>query len=445
MPVDHTLRTLAKTIRKDLKETGKITYAVPSEDKLLELFEGLYFASMNTEEGEMIKVRIAFYNPNDYGSRRGKLERYMFVPFERPLPYDVRTIVKLSKSADPWSSSLAVYNDEEDNLKIYGLIDQAIHAERFLNRETNTRPDQAGLFQVSISGIGSLSVMRSYDLIATYKQNKLVTNFVDVLRGGPISKLLRSKAEKFQFLIDQFVADNEFTSDSNEYARVLLNTWRDTISRLLIQIKNYRHGGSILITGVQLGLDIKYPLKYDRMSRSMLRLAKYVIAGKHMSEELEGLKDGKAKSELLGEYIYHLEQSKSVQNELKGTIRFIAAHSCVDGLILLDEELNELGYGVVINQVNPPEIIYQAVDNTGTESTLEEMHSSDFGTRHRSMISYCFGNEGSLGFVVSQDGDIRAFMRVGEKLIMWENIKTHKYIKQVRFSSGAARLRLKGL
>jgi len=45
------------------------------------------------------------------------------------------------------------------------------------------------------------------------------------------------------------------------------------------------------------------------------------------------------------------------------------------------------------------------------------------------MFSYCWNNLGSLGFVISQDGDIRAITRVNDKLIMWENIKVQQYSK----------------
>jgi hypothetical protein len=48
------------------------------------------------------------------------------------------------------------------------------------------------------------------------------------------------------------------------------------------------------------------------------------------------------------------------------------------------------------------------------------------------MFSYGWNNAGSLGFVVSQDGDIRAITKVGDKLVMWENIKVQQFIKSKR-------------
>jgi len=47
-------------------------------------------------------------------------------------------------------------------------------------------------------------------------------------------------------------------------------------------------------------------------------------------------------------------------------------------------------------------------------------------------MRYCFAHPGSLGFVISQDGDIRAITRVGKNLVMWENLKVLDFIKTYR-------------
>jgi len=39
------------------------------------------------------------------------------------------------------------------------------------------------------------------------------------------------------------------------------------------------------------------------------------------------------------------------------------------------------------------------------------------------MFRYCNAHADSLGFVVSQDGLIRAVKKVGDRLIMWENVQ----------------------
>jgi hypothetical protein len=42
------------------------------------------------------------------------------------------------------------------------------------------------------------------------------------------------------------------------------------------------------------------------------------------------------------------------------------------------------------------------------------------------MMRYCAQEPGSLGFVISEDGEVRAFTSVNSRLVMWENIKLHR-------------------
>ena len=76
-----------------------------------------------------------------------------------------------------------------------------------------------------------------------------------------------------------------------------------------------------------------------------------------------------------------------------------------------------------------PKKIYVATTSTATAKSLIASDPVHYGTRHRSMIAYCWNHPTSLGLVVSQDGEIRAFARIEDKLIMWENIKMQQYLK----------------
>ncbi len=424
---DADIDDLTDHVFDELKKSRKLYYQ-PKHQTLHKLFNCLYFASMNSEEGELIRVRVAFYNPNEPdSSKRVKTDRWNFVPFNKSRPFDLKTVVKLSKSVDPWSGSLAVFTDDDDELKIYGLIDQAIHAESFLHRETSSKPDQAGLFQVSITGIGCLSVIMDYDLIATLKQDELVTDFVDAIRYGPLALQIKENASLFKQAVLRFIRANKYEDPQERYSLLAENTVRDTISRLLIQIRNYRHGGAILITDQIDELKVKYNIKYNRLNNAMLRLVKATIAHAETISLVNEVIDDTVPGELFEEYYTTAEKKRMAENELKGAIRFVASHSRVDGLILLNTNMEELGYGTIIQEINLPVRIWFAQDNSATD--LQRKLPEHYGTRHQSMISFSWNNPGSIGFVISQDGDVRAFMRIDDKLVMWENIKTQKYVK----------------
>jgi hypothetical protein len=58
--------------------------------------------------------------------------------------------------------------------------------------------------------------------------------------------------------------------------------------------------------------------------------------------------------------------------------------------------------------------------------------------RHRSMIRYCASNEDSVGFVVSQDGDVRAITAVKNHVVVWENVRIHSiYNSRVQLTRAA--------
>jgi len=58
---------------------------------------------------------------------------------------------------------------------------------------------------------------------------------------------------------------------------------------------------------------------------------------------------------------------------------------------------------------------------------MRSIDPSHYGTRHRTMMRFCFAHPDSLGFVISQDGEIRAMTRVKDRLVMWENLKVLHY------------------
>jgi hypothetical protein len=95
----------------------------PSEQVLLSLFENLFYASLKTEESDFIKVTITLINaenPDPRPPKRIVKDRWTVIKLKKQIEFNVKNIVKLSKAADPWSSSLAVNFDKKGKLYIWG-------------------------------------------------------------------------------------------------------------------------------------------------------------------------------------------------------------------------------------------------------------------------------------------------------------------------------------
>ena len=115
----------------------------------------------------------------------------------------------------------------------------------------------------------------------------------------------------------------------------------------------------------------------------------------------------------------------SIRSEIDGALWFISLLSRVDGLVLMNKNLVVRGFGVEIRSSTPPDRVYSC--STQINSALKEVDYNHFGTRHRSMMRYCWNYSGTVGFVVSQDGDVRAITRCGNKVVIWDNIKLQAY------------------
>jgi hypothetical protein len=110
------------------------------------------------------------------------------------------------------------------------------------------------------------------------------------------------------------------------------------------------------------------------------------------------------------------------KNEVLGAVRFISSLSCVDGFVLLDRRMVVHGFGVEVRTDNLLSDLQVARDSLANPKLFRQAELTQYGTRHRAMMRYCYDKPGSMGFVVSQDGDIRAMTRIADMLVLWETI-----------------------
>ena len=437
--MNSTPKDLAKLVFSKLKHARHIALQ-PTVPVLTTLFENLFFTSLKTEEGQLIKVTVTLINsadPDPHPPKRQVAHRWNYIHFEERLPFTVKNLVKLSKAADPWSASLAVDYDEAGELFIWGLIDQSVHYQSFINYESTFKPEQPGLFQATISEVGNIHVLLDYELIANLRQNTLISNYVDVFTHGPVRELLSNHNDSYKAAVRQhFVAElgADVLDDWNGYLESIIGR---SISRILLRMQSYQHGGALLITpDTETGLSIKHRLSYDRLFKAIVSFVKFDIASSThtdtiMNEYIDLEQDTLPSFLYLSESVAETDKNET-SNELKGAILFIASLSCIDGLVVLSPDLEVKGFGTVIKNVKSPDYVYVSAQPTVDAGQLTPVTPAHYGTRHRSMFAYCWNNAGSLGFVVSQDGDIRAITRVGDKLVMWENIKVQQFMKSKR-------------
>jgi hypothetical protein len=399
----------------------------PSIRVLTRLFETLFFASLKREETQPISCRIAFIDrkrPDPHPPDTMVADRWQFFPLTDDLPLNVRNLVKLSTAVDPWGSTLAVDADSDGKLRIWGLIDQSVHYSTFVMKEASSGPEMPGMFQALIQGTGEIAVYKTYVLLGSLKQDTLVKGQQRVFQSGPVRDKLMPSIKSFQQQVRK-KAGNALYDERGHWNESLEAAWISALCRILIGIHKYEHGGAVLLSDDSAGLNPKYSLKYHRLADALFRESVLRIRHTSYSDAVhEKYLDKEADELPMGLYLDESvsgNQLRDTNDELTGCVRFLASLSRVDGLIWLDFRLRLKAFGVEITVRDEPDRVVLAQNSHATET--KKLNLNQYGTRHRSMLRYCAANPTSVGFVVSQDGDVRAITHSDDRVVLWDNVR----------------------
>jgi hypothetical protein len=429
----HLARLVAERLRADHGRS-------PPETVLVRLLETLYFTSLKTEEGRRIVCTVTYIEPgavDSIAASRQIPDQWMCVQFAGAMPLDVRTLSKLAQAADPTVSSLAVTSDAKHRLFICGMIDQEPRFTDTIFVDYLASAPWPGLFQATITGPGDVAVFCQGMLVGSLVQNALVEQYHNVLWSGPVHDVL---AEDLRGALDQLAprvaspgakAGNE-NPPGNSATRALdheiLLRWLNCLGRILVGIQYYRSGGGVVIVpdGSLHGMNVRYRLKYDRLLPALVALVCEARSRNMLGDAADS-----------SNLVRQIDKHKA---ELFGAIRFIAALARVDGIVALDRSLAVQGFGVELRSDSPLANVFAAGDALATEALLRRVDVASFGTRHRAVMRYCSEQAGSLGFVVSHDGDIQAISRIGPRLVFWENIDVQLALfQETRHNAGPDR------
>ena len=113
---------LARVVNRRLKRDGVVS---PGIRALTQLLDAVYLTSLKTEEGKPLQVRMVLVDPSDPDPnppKRGyaRPDRWRITKLSDRLPLTVPNLIKLSKAANPWSSSLVVYYDSDNEFFCLG-------------------------------------------------------------------------------------------------------------------------------------------------------------------------------------------------------------------------------------------------------------------------------------------------------------------------------------
>lgn len=435
----HSPKDLASAVHLELLQRGA---SPPRLDVLVELFDSMYYASLKTEESRPVLFHIVYVDPKNPDPKPPDSlvhDRWRCIPLSPTIPLGSSKFLKIAPASDPRTSSFAVYYNDLEGLTVWGLIDQGNTYHDYVNYDSDTGPERPGLFQASVTGIGHLEAYVGYEKIAELKHNILVRSAIDVFEKGCVRLALDRGIKSHLASLETGWAE-EFPALTYDWRAPVISNWLSALRRLLLRVQSVRHGGAFLITDDDSheGLLVKHAIEYNRLRTALQRqavaaaqqsAAGSMISEEYMDRDLEDMPIWLHVDEAVAGY--DLEE---IRNELGGVIWFISLLTRVDGLVLVSHNLEVRGFGVEITESEEPITIYSAGDSYATEPLLKKVDYQHYGTRHRSMMRYCAKHPGSLGFVISQDGDVRVMTSLGEKLVVWESIQLRlpKFVRSKR-------------
>ena len=427
---NHTPRDLAQRVHTKLSNTQ----FVPSIEVLQEFLQVVFLASLGTEEGGEIRCTFVYIRPgipDPDPPRRIRLHRWTHTRFDKPIPFTVRSIMKAALSADPEISSFSVGLTGQ-HLFIYGLFDQQAVYRESMRHERMGRFSPPGIFQVEIIGLGHIRVTAESGVLGELRHAELAPESLDVLNQGLIQNALSAPRSAFiSKVLDSICTQfgGRLAKEIADYTMsIAARRWTATIQRILFQTKAHAHGASFLFMDRNINehLNIRYGLSYNRvletLEAAVVSQVLEIYFESKIGDELDDEVNELSTDDYLGATCARGD-SDDAERALTNSIAFVSGLSRIDGLVLMMNDLTVLGFGV---EARAPDLSVPAVVSRKEQRSTGQVMSMDrYGTRHRAILRFCAAHVGTVGFIASEDGPVRAVLASTQRVTLWENVELY--------------------
>jgi hypothetical protein len=424
-----TVQDLAAEVHTQLGLRSRLS---PGSKILSDLFRTMYAASMVTEKASSVTFGLTWIdpaNPDPNPPAELPSDRWTTVPLSAQIPVTPGSLVQLADVADPRTTSFAVHApDNELPIFMWGVVDEGRRSNGLGHSGPHSGEDRPGLFQASAVGIGHLSVSIGDEVVARLHVDRIFGGSgLDPLSTGPVFGVLEHGRARFVDGVRQAVSPEVFDA-RNHWEENARAQWTTTLGTLLLRIRRTQQGGSVLITPDTsfTGLDVIYGLSYPRLTSSLQRSAAARIEETRASdstwEAIQRYEPTIDVETYMDEGIARNEREEA-ESEMENALGFIASLSRVDGVVVMTPDLSVRGFGAAVTVGDELEAVFSAEDEFGGPFRRERRSPAEFGARHRSVMSYCNAVPGSVGFVLSPDGDVCCVTKVDEVLVAWSGIR----------------------
>lgn len=381
---------------------------MPSLEALTEMLEAAFFASCQKEEGRSLYFRIAYCSPASQAARQVR-SRVDWIPFQRARPCTAAEIRRLAPALDPQRSMLCCHWD--GGLIMDGILfgQSDYEAIRVGYRSGGRRLPP--LFNVTALNAGCLAANRGDECLVELSHGK-IRHPVHLAEGGPILRGLHGVVHAMQ---EEAWASVPAAAHLRRPGSPIFCPYIPFLKKILHTMEASDHGGSLLLiphdqTGALTSaeIDIKYRLCGTSAWDKCLSVMSLLI-----SQELP---------ENIG--ILGMEEDQirfdNACRDVMTLAEVVGNLGAVDGALLLTDRLEILGFGAEIRLHADSEGAVELVPDARSAPRREII--THYGTRHRSIVRFCKHFRQAIGFILSQDGGLKAVASSDAGVTLWGDV-----------------------
>jgi len=417
--VEDTRRTIRDAYPADLARFIRERWdedragALPDSHTLETLISACYQASLLREEERAVTFRVILCDPDRLPPNEGPPGGIHRLEFPEPRQFDIQEMRRLSPAADYYRSLVGVCFDEEEGLRIWGLVHSGPRWLREGQGGRDAPPLLPRALVLRIHGPGRIAADVGQETLCKLDEGKISDVSMDVFRSrwlpDTFAPVREELAEIHAGLRDQARKKGQVWARlDNDITRVI---GQHTIKRIISAVRDSHHGGTVVILPPYLADDIlenRYvSLKYKFIDEEPRRRFRTLIVD--VMSELARTYAGTPARDPVGWDDYEASSDRQL-TELDEAIfevaHLIAGLTAVDGAVVMTQRFELLGFGGEISgELTAVETVARALDVEA--DTVVEESAEGVGTRHRSAYRLCKALSDVISVVISQDGNVR--------------------------------------
>ncbi len=380
---------VVRTLRAHVTAKGGCL-ADASDDLLADLLSTIFWAGLETYEGEHNPIGVVFLGSSEVdfvfpeGADTGAAPLYQWkvLRFATPRPFVVGELVKLAVAGVGRRIYTAVNMRRDQSLVIAGLIHEGF----------NVDPDP--FVKIIASKPGCLSIRSGSDLLMGYERGTILTSEHVGFYAGPVRRALEAMSQAAGL-------DGDAIADYVHAVRSLVG-----------EMASHGRGGILIVSDDEnpdVATAAPYRMVHDSSLASLLKLARRLGRAGHGAPQPRSAPNDVAFGIILRNAF--LTEAERVTQEL-------GALTAIDGALVIDRNLALRAFGVVL-PVGGPTVMAEASDEEGLQVRPIDLGSR--GTRHRAAATYAAEHPGTIVFVASEDGQISCMFRdlSREHTLLW--------------------------